>query len=95
MSKKWIMPVVTGLVALGIGGSSVAAAGNYENPGGGTWHYGVGLTGTYSDYFHSSRRHQSSVRSGSKTVQKRAGAGSWSKARLTVFSGCEVFWGFY
>lgn len=94
MSKKWIMPVVTGLVALGIGGSSVAAAGNYEYPAGGKWHYGVGLTGTYSDYLHSSKAHTSSVTYGTEKSKGYGQPGSYSKARLTRFHGCNVYYGF-
>ncbi len=65
-----------------------------DSVGGGTWNYGVGFTGSYSDYYHATREHSSTVRKGAKGDKDFDGPGNWSKARLTEYSGCQFFWAY-
>ena len=63
--------------------------------GGGTWNYGVGVTGSYSDYYHGSKTHSSTVQKGDSVDSHRVGSGSWAKSRLTIYSGCSFYWNVY
>ncbi|MDR2464742.1 MAG: lactococcin 972 family bacteriocin [Streptococcaceae bacterium] len=62
---------------------------------GGTWNCGVGLTGSYSDYYHSKKTHSSSVTKGSQIDSHKVGNGKWAKSRLTIFSGCNFYYNVY
>lgn len=92
MKKKFIMPIITGIVALGIGGQAVSAAS--VSKAGGTWNYGVGVTGSFSDYYHASRAHTATTKKGTKIDKAGNPAGKWAKSRLLVYSGCNFYYGF-
>jgi lactococcin 972 family bacteriocin len=72
---------------------AVVNAGTWAYPDGGKWHYGVGATGSFSDYYHESKKHSATVtRDGDKDYSEM-GAGDWAKARLTrYYHGCEFFY---
>lgn len=87
--KKKIMALFCTLFALSVITVGVGAV----STGGGTWNYGVGVTGSYSDYLHPTRVHTATVkRSDMKPSMARASYGEWAKARLTSWSGCQFFW---
>lgn len=74
-------------------GTTVLAATEYPAVGG-QWNYGVGITGSYSDYMHGQRIHTATVtHPNSSPSMARAPANSWAKARLTIYSGCSFFYG--
>ena len=55
----------TGLGALAIvAGAAVPALATVTYPGGGTWSYGTNSTEVYSNYYHPSNNHRSSVING-------------------------------
>ncbi|PQF22952.1 lactococcin 972 family bacteriocin [Enterococcus mundtii] len=62
---------------------------------GGTWNYGVGITGSYSDYFHGTKRHSATVKKGSDESYQAQGAGVWTKARLGAYSGCNFYYNYW
>ena len=65
---------------------------------GGTWNYGIGVLGAYSDYYHVSRDHGSSVYSAdrSKSDSDISMAGDWSNALLGAYwgTGCSYYYRF-
>jgi len=71
----------------------VSAATSY--PDGGTWNYGVGITGSYSDYLHNTKEHSATVKKGSEVDSHKVGATKWAKSRLTIYSGCNFYYNFY
>jgi lactococcin 972 family bacteriocin len=70
----------------------VVNAGTWAYPSGGEWHYGVGATGSFSDYRHGSKDHSATVKNGNDYDKGEASAGHWAKARLFCFHGCEFFY---
>ena len=71
---------------------SASAATQYPAEGG-HWNYGVGTTGTYSDYRHDQRDHVATVKKESSKNQDTAGPREWAKARLWVYSGATCYYG--
>lgn len=78
-------------------GSSVAASATTENVGGGTWVYNADNASNYSNYYHGSSKHRSSVqnryglvRSGDKP------GGQWAYASQPVaITNNQAFWYVY
>lgn len=61
---------------------------------GGQWNYGVGITGSYSDYMHGQKIHTATVSHPEATPSMaRAPANSWAQARLTKYSSCSFYYG--
>lgn len=81
-----------------VGGLFVSGTAFAASVAGGTWHYGVGYTGTYgySNYYHPSRSHTASVKQGQLVNSQRQGAREWAKASITKIppTGLEYFYGF-
>ncbi|MDR1473286.1 MAG: lactococcin 972 family bacteriocin [Lactobacillales bacterium] len=88
--KKFVILALSSFVLSTTG--VVVNAGTWEYPCGGEWHYGVGATGSFSDYRHGSKEHSATVTYGSEKDHSRVSAGSWAKARLTRYHGCEFFY---
>lgn len=89
--KKKVTMMYAMIFALTIGVVSVSAV----SKGGGTWNYGVGITGSYSDYLHPDKIHNATVISGGggqKDTDRDFG-GKWAKARVSVWNGCNFYWG--
>lgn len=79
------------VISLSTGIMTISAA----NVGGGSWNSGVGLGGSYSNYQHLSNRHSTTVVNGKNTDdfdKSTKGPGTWAKARIFVFSGCNFYW---
>lgn len=91
MKKKVIL---TFAMLLGLSGGAIGVSAASVSVGGGTWNYGVGITGSYSDYYHPSKTHTASVHSsgGGQKDTDRAYAGQWAKARVSVWDGCSFYW---
>ncbi len=81
------------LTILATGAISVSAGTLYP-PEGGHWNYGVGFSGTYSDYRHDQRYHMATVIKGNTRNDGYGKAGSWAKANLFVFGGASCYYGF-
>lgn len=80
------------LITLG-SATTINAATAY--PDGGTWNYGVGVTGSYSDYYHPSKYHCATVVAPDDTSdQSCAPKKQWAKARLLVYSGYEFYYSY-
>ncbi|MCU1526698.1 MAG: hypothetical protein JWP75_461 [Frondihabitans sp.] len=65
-------------------------------PGGGTWDYGTNA-GTYSNYFHKSKKHATSVVNGNATYASSgtARANAWSKVSIFhTWTGNKAFYRF-
>ena len=80
------------LLGTGVGSAVMAAS-----VGGGTWNYGVGLTGTfgYSDYLHNSKTHSASVgrtKSDCNKVTKTKGVWAQSKYTKIPPTGLNYWW---
>lgn len=90
---KKIVVCTLSLIVLATGGIAASAATEY--PDGGTWNYGVGITGSYSDYFHGTKRHSATVKKGSDESYQAQGAGVWAKARLGAYSGCNFYYKYW
>lgn len=90
--KKKVILTYSMLLALSAGIVSASAAS--VNAGGGTWNYGTGITGSYSDYYHPYKTHTASVHSsgGGQKDTDRAYGGDWAKARVSVWNGCSYYW---
>lgn len=88
MSKKFKMLVLTiiSVVSLGIV-TGVAAATQY--PDGGVWTYGAANGGAFSNYYHGSKYHSSTVvsRKNSRSSKGFAGAGKTSYAYIATSWG--------
>lgn len=88
--------LVTSLSLALISTSSALAA----SVDGGTWHYGVGYTGTYgySNYHHPDYSHTASVYNDKTEItnRQRAGAGDWAKAFIVKIppTGLSYYYGF-
>lgn len=87
--KKLVISTLS-LIVLITGGITVSAATEY--PDGGTWNYGVGATGSYSDYLHNSKQHSATVTKGRQRSYSEQPPTKWAKARLFEYSGCEFFY---
>ncbi|MBB4071312.1 lactococcin 972 family bacteriocin [Canibacter oris] len=87
MNKKMI-PTVLVSVGLVFAGAAAANAVVTYPAEGGTWDYGVDSSTIWSNYYHSTRSHGSSVRNchGSLTRSPNVGPGHWSHA--TRYDGC-------
>ncbi|WP_150239542.1 lactococcin 972 family bacteriocin [Nocardiopsis quinghaiensis] len=71
----------TTLLAAGIAaGAAGAASATIVNIGGGTWDYGVGGGTVWSDYYHGSSCHSSSVSGEYYSSSGATAAGSWARA---------------
>lgn len=96
MKRIKLSLVAVALLVSIIGAGSVFAA----SVSGGTWHYGVGFTGTYgySNYHHPSRSHTASVKNGQTGYinSQRAPAGAWAKSSITKIppTGLSYYYGF-
>lgn len=96
--KKLKKGILLGIIGCSLGISTVALAAT-AYPDGGTWNYGVGWNGTfgYSDYFHPSRSHTSSVRNTNTGVtnSQRASGGNWARSSLTKIppTGLNYYYG--
>lgn len=82
------------LIVLATGGASVVQAAT-EYPDGGTWNYGVGATGSYSDYLHNTKTHTATVSKGNDKSHSQKGPREWAKARLTIYSGCNFYYNYW
>ncbi|EGO5014717.1 lactococcin 972 family bacteriocin [Enterococcus faecalis] len=91
---KKIVVFALSLIVLATGGASVVQAAT-EYPDGGTWNYGVGATGSYSDYLHNTKAHSATVSKGDDKSSQSAKKGSWAKARLTIYSGCNFYYNYW
>lgn len=87
--KKLVIAFLSSIVFLT---TAFVADGAVEYPAGGEWKYGVGVTGSYSNYLHNTRRHSATVKKGSKEDYEAKSAKEWAKARLFEYSGCEFFY---
>ncbi|MCK4024781.1 lactococcin 972 family bacteriocin [Streptococcus iners] len=83
--KKFAL--IAGLAAT-IGGTAVASAA-VQYPGGGVWTYGAANGGAYSNYYHSSRYHSSTVVSRWTGASSKgyAQAGQTSRAWISTKRG--------
>ena len=74
--KKGI--IIIGTITILLGGSSVALASKHKvNVEGGTWSYGVGSKYVYSNYYHKSKTHKSSV------IGKTTNSSGWTRKGVT------------
>lgn len=84
--------IVASLFTAGVLGTTAFAA----SVGGGTWNYGIGITGTfgYSDYYHAKNTHSSSVANNGKVVRVTNVAGKWVQASITKIppTGLSYYW---
>lgn len=88
-TKQYIACLVT-LIVLATAGKLYVDA---VSVGGGTWNYGVGLTGSYSDYYHPAYYHTATVWYTHDNYHKDDGVpGEWAKANLWRYSGCHFYW---
>lgn len=86
--KKFV--VITELLM--ILATTVVVSAAREYPCGGEWHYGVGATGSFSDYYHDGRDHTATVKHGADYDKGEASKGYWAKARLTRYHGCSFYY---
>jgi lactococcin 972 family bacteriocin len=89
-------------VALWAGGASTASATTEYPPEGGVWQYGViepaSTVFVYSQYYHGSKLHRSSVSPTSGGIYRsaNAAAGQWSYVdRQTSYSGNRAWYAVY
>ncbi len=87
---------VVGALAVAILGATpmVAALATTKSEDGGTWTYGAGGSTNYSDYYHPSKEHRSSVSNDYGTYRSANEAGGlWADVSETVaISGNQAFW---
>lgn len=88
--RKIFSKAVLALVASTTMATAVSAAVSY--PGGGVWTYGSDRGGAFSNYYHGSRYHTSTVvsRWNSKSSRGTAKAGQTSYARINTSFGEQV-----
>lgn len=87
--KKFLVSslAVTALAATAVLGAGGAANATTQWPEGGTWIYDATGTTNYSNYYHSSAKHRSSVSNRLGTVRSAdAARGYWSYASQTVYT---------
>lgn len=94
--KKLLISTLLGAMLLGAGATTTVLA---VNVGGGEWNYGVGWSGTfgYSDYYHGSRNHTSSVGRSAEDMNRAYGAaGNWSNATYMKIppTGLTYWWNY-
>jgi len=87
--KKFVVLALSSIVLASV---SVVINATTEYPDGGQWHYGVGTTGSFSDYYHEHRKHSSTVTYGNESDKSIMNKGDWSKARLTRYHGCNFYY---
>ncbi|GAA4552472.1 hypothetical protein GCM10023192_82300 [Amycolatopsis samaneae] len=85
---------VAAAIVTAMTGTAAPALATTEPAGGGTWSYGVSLGVNYSDYYHPTKWHKSSVRSGGVTRHSGCAApGTWSHATISAaISGNKAYW---
>lgn len=95
-AKASIAAVIAAALAMS---GSMAANATIEYPGGGKWWYGVyepaNTTYVYSDYYHPTKKHRSSVQVHNGTIYRStdAKAGATSKVeRSTSYGGNKAYW---
>ncbi len=90
--KKFVV-VLLAVTSLATGSMAVYADSPYPDEG--QWNRGVGITGSYSDYFHHNKTHSATVSKGSSIDSHKTGGNTWAKSRLTTWSGCSFFWNIF
>ena len=90
--KKFVTTLMLSMTLLT--GITASAATQYQ-PEGGTWNYGVGATGSYSDYLNHRYEHSSTVTKGNKKDKSQVGPGVWAKSQLWEYSGCHFYYNTY
>ncbi|MFV0556188.1 MAG: lactococcin 972 family bacteriocin [Lactovum sp.] len=81
------------VMALATGGVTALAYTSYV--GGGTWNYGNYVGYAYSDYYHGSKDHSSTVIVGNRSNRDLAGRGDWSQAGLWTKSGASYYYNYW
>lgn len=91
--------VVVAVIAAGVIGAApaVSAVATTEYPDGGTWVYDANGSTNYSNYYHASKKHRSSVQNCNGLVRSTdAVGGLWSYASEGVcLSGNQAFYYVY
>lgn len=86
---------IAGVTAVAIGGAVVTSVAAADNVSGGTWWHGVGSTYVYSNFYHGSRAHSSSVRGKYWSNSGWTAAGVTSKASAEkAILGNQAYYGF-
>jgi lactococcin 972 family bacteriocin len=86
---------ITSLVLIGglLGSGATAAFAAISYPGGGVWNYGTGGGIVWSDYYHGSKTHRSSVDGAYYYSSPWTSAGYWSIADAPDTSGVDYsYW---
>lgn len=93
--KKVIASLAVSIAVLGAGATSVFATTEYV--GGGTWNYGTNDTTVWSNYYHGSKIHRSSVIGAYYYNSGWKSPGVWSYASAPERDGVvdESFWDVY
>lgn len=83
--------------SLVLGGASAALATVAYPPEGGTWEYGTSSNVVYSNYYHATRSHGSSVKNchGSLTRSPTVLKGAWSHAQRNDACSGEIDYAYY
>ena len=96
MKKARKIPVLSILLFMLFANTLALAVEEYASDG--LWEYGIGAGFGYSNYFHSSNLHHSTVVNPKKNNSARGSgeAGEWSKARYYKVppTGLEYYYGF-
>lgn len=84
------------ILTIGLLGSVATTALAYEvNVGGGTWNYGNGKIYSWSNYYHKSKTHKSSVTVGNYTTSSGwISKNKWAKAsaKKSLWSTSQFYW---
>lgn len=75
--RRLTIAATTGIISLGI---AIPAFATVEYPAGGVWDYGTENGIVYSDYYHPTSWHKSSVKTSSVFSSPCTAKGYWSKA---------------
>ncbi|MEU3183818.1 lactococcin 972 family bacteriocin [Streptomyces sp. NPDC006923] len=74
-------------------GTAAPALATVVGVGGGTWDYGADATWTWSDYYHGSKCHGSSVQGKNYYTSGDTAAGAWANAGAPAkLSGNQAYW---
>lgn len=96
MRKRMTMSLILAGMLFGAIVSPASATVTYPAAGG-RWEYGLGSTGNYSNYFHQTRAHGSTVSYSAQTARSiKVAAGVESRARINnwVWPGCQYYYWF-